>query len=193
MSNQKSGKRRSRSTGSSTHNLRPNSKRAAAPRTLQEFEKLSPPQREEWDKAIEVLRTMREHPRKSLSTASRESEVRPEIAKRILRRALIKRSNGRYSVKPGDQLLRVLRILTPHGPVEIGVRGSRQASTVGEYWAAVQKYIATGDATGLNKLEGKEIRDASGNKITLITNTNELKRLGYAGQLSFESIYARTA
>jgi len=189
MSNQKAGTRRSGSIRSS----RSMSKRVAAPRTLQEFERLSLGERDNWTKAIDVLRTMREHPRTSLQSASAQSAMRPEIAKRLLRPALLKQSNGRYRVKPGDQLLRVLRMLTPDGPVEIGVRGSRQASTVGEYWAAVQKYIATGDAIGLNKLRGKGIRDAAGNEITLITDTQQLKRLGFAGQLSFESIYARSA
>jgi hypothetical protein len=73
------------------------------------------------------------------------------------------------------------------------VRGSKQASTLGSYWAALQTYLKTGNSDALRKFAGKTIRDDSGNLIPLITDLNELKRQGYAGVLRFESLYPRTS
>jgi hypothetical protein len=50
--------------------------------------------------------------------------------------------------------------------------------------------LETGDATGLAKFDGKFIRGSGGSKIELLTDLNQLKRLGSAGVLSFHSIYA---
>lgn len=75
---------------------------------------------------------------------------------------------------------------------EIAVRGSRQATLLGEYWNGVRKYLTTGDASGLKKFRGKKIRDTDGDQIPLITDLTELNRLGSAGVLSFESMYARS-
>lgn len=64
---------------------------------------------------------------------------------------------------------------------------------LGQYWDAVNKYIRTGDDSRLKKFAGKQIRDAKGEKVPLITNLKELNRLGSAGVLSFESLYLRAA
>lgn len=186
-------KKKSARSASRKHSSRRSTKARRIPRTAEQFFAMPEADQENWAKLTAVIGTMRGRPRDSLRKISAEIGIRPDVVTTLGSTALRKRSNGRYSAKTGDQLLRVFRVLTPEGPIDIGVRGSRQASTVGEYWAAVQKYIATGDATSLDKLQGKEIRDATGSKITLITDTHQLKRLGYAGQLSFESIYARSA
>jgi hypothetical protein len=90
--------------------------------------------------------------------------------------------------------LRVLVVPTDKGKREIGVRGFRQASLLGRYWSSVHKYISTGDDSELKKFRGKNIRDANGEEILLMTNLAELNRLGGEGrELSFESIYARSA
>jgi hypothetical protein len=78
------------------------------------------------------------------------------------------------------------------GLEEIGVRGSKQATLLGEYWAAVDLYLKTGDSSALEKFKGKEIKDAAGKPIALIVDRKELNRLGGAGALSFESIYVRS-
>jgi hypothetical protein len=78
------------------------------------------------------------------------------------------------------------------GPREIAIRNSRQASLLGEYWSAVQKYLETGDSSAVEKFQYKHITDASGKKVPLLTDLAELDRLGSAGVLSFESLYARS-
>lgn len=77
------------------------------------------------------------------------------------------------------------------GPTEIATRDFRQASKAGKHSAAVQRYIETGDHSALAKFKGKHIVDAQGKRIALMTDLDELDRLGSAGELSFESLYAR--
>ncbi len=101
--------------------------------------------------------------------------------------------NGRWAAKTHDHLLRVLVIPTREGLQEVGVRDSRQSTLLGEYWNAVERYLSTGEASALRPLRGKYIIDAVGKRVPLLTDLHELDRLGSAGILSFESIYARAA
>lgn len=87
--------------------------------------------------------------------------------------------------------MRVLVIPTPSGLDEISVRDSRQATQLAKYWNAVQRYLQKGDESALRKFTGKRITDAKGKAVPLLTDTHELDRLGNAGVLSFESLYAR--
>jgi hypothetical protein len=107
------------------------------------------------------------------------------------RPALRKLKNGRYVAKADDRLLRVVVVVSKRkGLVEIATRDSRQASKAGRHSAAVQRYIETGDDSALAQFKGKHIVDAMGKRIALLTNLDELDRLGSAGVLSFESLYA---
>jgi hypothetical protein len=129
----------------------------------------------------------------SLRQASREFGVDPRTVVKRGGTALRKSATGRYEAKKSDRLLRVLVFPTHDGTREIAVRGSRRASLLGDYWAAVQKYLQTGDASGVKRFRGKKIEDANGKQLSLITDLAELNRLGSAGVFSFESIYARVA
>jgi hypothetical protein len=165
-------------------------KRAATPRTAEQF--FSAPERvqETLRRVTDVIAKMRkEH--LSLRAAAWQAGISPRT---VLHRAgsVIRRgSNGRYTAKPGDQLLRVLKIATPDGLREIGVRGSRQASALGQYAAAVERYLSTGDFAPLAQFSGKGVRDDKGNMVTFLTDRVLLKKLASAGELSYESIYAR--
>jgi len=165
-------------------------KTLVATRTAEQF--FAKPERvqETLRRVTDVIAKMRRE-RLSLRAASREVGITPQT---VLRRAgaVIRRgSNGRYAAKPGDQLLRVLKIPTPDGLREIGVRGSRQASTLGRYAAALQTYLSTGNFAPLSKFTGIGIRDDRGNLVLLLTDRTTLNRLGSAGAISYESIYAR--
>ncbi len=131
--------------------------------------------------------------RLSLRKASREFGLDPRAVARLGKSALRKRKNGQYVAKRSDKLLRILAIPTADGVREIAIRDSRQATALGKYWAAVQKYLQTGDASGLKKFHRKYITDASRRRVPLITDQAELDRLGSAGVLSFESLYAKVA
>jgi hypothetical protein len=128
----------------------------------------------------------------SLKKAALEVGIRPEIVKRWVASALEKRS-GRFAAKKNDQLLRVLRIPSADGTREVAVRGSKRASLLGEYWAALQRYLETGDGSRLEKFRGKSVKTADGTEIQLLTDRAELNRMGSAGVLSFESLYSRSA
>lgn len=183
-------RKQSHQTKNQARNRKPRGQKA--PRTAEQYFAKPARFQDMWTRVENVIAKMRTE-QVSLKTAAREIGINPRTVKRWGGSALRKSSSGRYTARPGDQLLRVLKIPTPDGPIEIGVRGSRQASTLGEYWAAVHKYIATGDASGLEKFRGKQVKDANGKAVPLLTNVDQLNRLGSAGILSFESLYARSA
>ena len=83
-------------------------------------------------------------------------------------------------------------IPTPTGPEEIDLRGLNQASLLGAYWSSLHKYYETGRVSELQKFEGKSATAVGGLKYPLITDTEILDRLGSAGVVSFESLYARS-
>ena len=166
-------------------------KRVKAPSSTDAFFARSSRSQDTWVSVTGVLAKMRSG-KVSLQQASKDAGVNPRTVTRLAGSALTKTRSGRYEVKPADRLLRVLKIPTANGSVEIGIRGSRQASTLGEYWAAVHKYLATGDSSKLAKFKGKQIKDTTGKVIPLLTDLKELNRQGSADVLSFESLYAKS-
>ena len=92
-----------------------------------------------------------------------------------------------------DSAQRLLVIPSRTGLREIGVRDSRQASLLGQYWTAVERYRDAGDGSALREFRGQHIVDASGKRVRLLTDLRELDRLGSAGVLSFQSLYAGAA
>ncbi len=167
-------------------------RRIARPRTADEY--FSKPERFQnmWNRVVHALSKMRTD-RLSLYQASRESGVASSTVVRWGGSALHKRKNGQYAVRASDHLLRVLLILTIDGLREIAVADSRQASVVSGHWAAVHRYLATGDSSALRKYRHKYIKDTNGARVRLLTDVEELDRLGAAGVLSFESLYAKAA
>ena len=85
-----------------------------------------------------------------------------------------------------------MRMLTPDGQVAVPVHGSRQASAVAEYWNAVDRYLTTGRTDDLQQFRGRTIRVGT-IEHAFITDPRTLRRLGLAGEVSFEDIYDLTA
>lgn len=129
----------------------------------------------------------------SLRQAALKFNRDPRTIQRLARPALRKLRNGRWAAKSRDKLLRVVVIPGEKGLIEIGLTDSRQASIVGQYWNAVERYQQTGDASALRLLRAKYIIDANGKRIPLLTDLRELDRLASAGVLSFETLYAGAA
>jgi hypothetical protein len=129
----------------------------------------------------------------SLAEAALDFDLDPRTVVRWSGSALKKNPSGRYAARKSDRLLRVLLIPTNYGTRELATRDSQQASKVAEYWDAVQRYLQRGDDSALRNFRGVRIRAASGESIPLLTEPEELDRLGNAGVLSFESLYARSA
>jgi len=88
---------------------------------------------------------------------------------------------------------RVYVALTRDGKQEIAINDSRQGSLIAQHWNAADRHLSRGESSQLRKFRGKSITDATGKKHRLLTDITELDRLGNAGVLSFESIYARAA
>ena len=167
--------------------------RLRRPKTVEEFFATSPVFQDRWNRAAHVVSKMRSNRSMSLRRAAAEYQLDPRSVLRLRGSALRKVKNRRYVATKSDRLLTVLVVPSSTGVHEVGIRNSRIASRVAEYWDAVQRYLQIGDEAALNKFQGEQITDASGEKVLLITDTRELDRLGSAGVLSFESLYARSA
>ena len=156
------------------------------PTTARQYFSMSPKDQETWDSVAHVVSRMRDGV--SLPKASKEFGVAPSTVVELARLALRMR-NGQYVPTKNDRLLRVLTILSIKGKIEIATRDSREATKIGGHWAAVQRYLQTGDDSALLRFKGKTVIDASGKRHLLLTDLKELDRLASAGVLSFESIY----
>jgi hypothetical protein len=165
------------------------SRRQRVPTTARQYFSGSRKFQETWDSVAHVISKMRAECI-SLRRASKEFGIDPEMVLKFGRSALRKQKSGKYIAKKTDRLLRMMSILTPKGRSQTSVRDSRQASMLGRYWAAVQRYLQTGDDSALHEFQGKKITDASRKRHPLITDLNQLNTLGSAGVLSFESLYA---
>jgi hypothetical protein len=147
---------------------------------------------ERWNRIVQVPAEMRSRGL-TLRQASRQLGVQPSAVLQLAGSAFNKKANGRYEVRRTDRLLRVLHIPSRKGLREILVRDSREASLVGRFWSAADKYIVTGDDSGLRALPRKKVKTATGKYARLIMNLEELRRQGAAGELRFESFYGRNA
>lgn len=177
---------RKRSTRSrSRHTARPTPTRGARPRASR-----AKPRTGTLRRVTEVIRLMRQG--LSLTRAARSKHVSPATVRRVAASTLRKGPRGRYVARPTDRLTRLVQLPTEDGRAEVSLRGSRQATTVAKYWNAVHSYLATGNSRDLARFESVALTDAHGKRITLLTDRTALDRLGNAGVLSFESIYART-
>ena len=168
------------------------SAREKAPTTTRQYFALSPEKQERWDAVAHVISRMRSD-RLSLSKAAAEFGLKPDLVKKLARSALRRQKSGKFVAKPTDRLLRVLSTLGPGGRTTIAVRDSRQASRAGGHWAAVQKFLQTGDDSALLKFAKKRIVDVRRKRYPLLTDMKELERLANAGVLRFESMYAGAA
>lgn len=129
----------------------------------------------------------------SASGAAHATGISPRVLIHRGRSGLQKLENGRCGARPYDDFPRVVIVISESkGPIEIATRDSREASKAGRHSAAVQRYLETGDDSALRRFKGKHIIEAEGNRVALLTDTDDLDRLGSAGELSFESLYARS-
>jgi hypothetical protein len=172
-------------------NVQPKRVGNRTPRSVEEFFAMPESDRNFWSDVGQIATEVRSGG--SLSKVARKYHRNPRKVLRAAPAAFRKLKNGRYAAKPIDRILRVLVRPTRKGLREIGVRDSRQASLLGLYWTAVERYRDTGDASALRKFRGKYILDASGKRYRLLTDLRALDRLGSAGVLSFETLYAKAA
>lgn len=157
------------------------------PTTARQYFVMPQKEQEIWDSLAHVISRVRDG--QSLPKASKEFGLAASVAIERGSPALRKK-NGRWVATKFDRLLRVLTTLSVKGKNVIATRDSRQASLIGSHWAAVQRYLQTGDDSALLRFKGKKVTDASRKRHLLLTDLAELNRLASAGVLSFESMYA---
>jgi hypothetical protein len=174
------------------HRRRRSNRRFQAPKTAEEFFGLPQKLQDLWIKINEVPTKARAKGM-SVYKASSEVGIDPRIVLRHARSAFRKSRNGRYVAKGYDRLLRVIRVVSTNGLQEVATRDSRQATKAGKHSAWVDHYLRTGDASRVPEFDGQEIVDLNGNRFTLLTDLDEIDRLGSAGEFSFETLYARSA
>jgi hypothetical protein len=159
------------------------------PNTARQYFLLSSRKQEIWDSVGHVISKIRQG--MTLPKAAKEFSLPPKTVIALGRPALRKRKNGRYVAKKSDELLRVVNVLTTDGRKEIATRDSRQASVVGSHWAAVQRFLQTGDDSALLKFAKKRIVDAGRKRYRLLTDLKELERQGSAGRVPSWLEFAR--
>lgn len=164
--------------------MKPRARRRPAARQARHKAHADPRARE---RAIDALALMRKG--RSLRAAATEAHTTPDTVRQYLPRAIDRTARGRFIAKAIDGYEREMYMLTERGKIRITVRGSRAASRIAEHAAAVDFFLKTGKTTRLRPFRGQSIR-AGKIALPFITNPNTLRRLGYAGELSYESLYA---
>jgi hypothetical protein len=151
--------------------------RTAIPRSERE--------REARTRALRALSAMRQGG--SISKAARENGVTPRTIKRYAGSALVQdRPGGRIRATKSDRLVRYVQIPGPDGRIEMTAHGSREASKVARYKAAVNRLLA-GDLSALAPWHGRKIAG-----VELITDGRTLKALAQKELLPY-SLYRSLA
>ena len=128
----------------------------------------------------------------SASAAARAAGISRSLLISGGRSGLKKLKNGRYVAKPKDHLFRPVIVISNNGPVEVATRNFRETSLAGKHSSAVERYLGEmGDDSAIRRLPRNYIIDAEGNRVALLTDLDELDRLGNRGKLSFETLYVR--
>ncbi len=161
------------------------------PQTAQQYFARSERFQDTWNRVAHVIAKMRSQ-KLSMTRAAREVGVSPRTVTRWGKTALRKNRTGRFIAKRTDRLLRVLQIPSADGMREIAVRNSRDASALGEYSAALSKYMTTGNGSDVLRFSEVYVTDVTGSRVRLLTDLTEIDRLAGAGVLSFESLYSRS-
>ncbi len=155
-------------------------------RSARQWAALRPAAKAARDRALGALSLMRREGL-SLTRAAAQTGTTSDTVQRYVGSILTRRSDGRIAPTRGDRLYRRMRLLTPEGVVDVGIRGSRTASRVGDYWNAVHQYLATGDDAPLRPFAGKRVAGRA-----FETDLDALDRWARRGELDFEDIYAMT-
>lgn len=143
------------------------------------------------ERALDALSHMRSDSL-SLKRAAKIAHTTPQTIRKHVGKAVFRQANGRYAATISDRLIRHVLFPTKKGNIEIAVHGSRQASRVARYMAAIDRYLRTGDASALAEFKGQTIR-SRGKSHPFLSNSRAIDRLAQAGEVSFERLYPRRA
>jgi hypothetical protein len=77
-----------------------------------------------------------------------------------------------------------MRMLTPGGIEDVEVGSFRARSLIGSYWNEIQRFLTTGDASGLADFNRFRIRGRA-----FATDLDQIEQLARIGELDIEDIY----
>jgi AcrR family transcriptional regulator len=135
------------------------------------------------DRALEAIALARRE-NLTIRTAARRAGVSVATVRRYAGEALTKDAFGRLVPTAADRLYRRVKVIGPEGPTWVDLRGSRVASTVGEYWNAVRAYLETGEEAGLARFRGLRVGG-----VELLTDPAAIEEVARRGEVSFEHLY----
>ena len=136
-------------------------------------------------RTIEALHLMRDG--RSLTAAAQRARTTLRTVRKYAGQAL-SQLEGRYVADPTDRLRRVMRVLTPRGLEAVPIQRSGTASRLAQYWAAVDRYLKTGDANRLLRFRGRSFR-AQKRTYPFLTDLPLVERLAAVGEVRFEDLY----
>ncbi len=140
--------------------------------------KLSPDEKVERIKSLEVLRLMKDG--KSLTASSKSVGIRPETIKLNLHKFIYKRKRKWHAKKVENNIQRELQIYERGNVRSIIVRNSKDASLIGQYYNDVKHGLTTGDWKPLEKYKKRKIRDIKGKVHKLETNPSKIQDIELA-------------
>jgi hypothetical protein len=94
------------------------------------------------------------------------------------------RQGGALVPRKGDRLFRPMYAYSGGRVVDLDLRGSDAASTIGAYHSAVQHYLHHSDPSRLARFAGKRVGG-----VELETDLDVIDELARRGEFDFESIY----
>lgn len=140
--------------------------------------KLSPSEKIDRVRSLEVLRLMKEG--KSLTSASKSIGIKPKSVKRTLGKFIYKRRGKWRTKKIENNIQRELQIYERGKVRSIIVRNSKDASLIGRYYNDVKRGLMTGDWKPLRKYKKYKIKDAKDRLHRLETNPSKIKEIELA-------------
>ncbi len=143
-------------------------------------------------RALHVLSLMREEG-ESLTRAARIVGTDRRTVVKYAGTALKQdKKGGEYEAKAWDRIPRLMRFPTRQGVIDLLVKDSRSARRLSRYWNAVDEFLKTGNTRVLRPFRGKSV---TVDKVArpFITDPDALRRLGLAGEVSFEDLYVDAA
>ena len=140
--------------------------------------RLSPKEKVERIRSLEVLRLMKEG--KSLTASSKSVGISVEAAKINLGRSIYKRKRKWRAKKKENNIQREMQIYEGGKITSIIVRNSRDASLIGQYYNDVKHGLMTGDWKPMQKYKKRKIRDVKGKVHRLETNPSKIQDIEQA-------------
>jgi len=121
----------------------------------------------------------------SASSAARKRHTTVRSMRNLLGSELSKADSGRYGATRADRLYTVMNVVTTQGTREVAVRGSRQRSKVAKHFAAIRRFLRSGDDDALRRFKGQRVGG-----FELETDLARIEEGGRLNEFDFPELYA---